>query len=360
VIQQGLIDAEDADALGKRMIAAVEPPIDLNGQFQHVGISIGVTLSEFSAPNLPDELIKQADIALYQAKEHGRSRIRFFSEDMNVKLREHHTLEIELRAAISEQRLVLQYQPQVDLVTGSVLGAEALVRWNRPDHGMVPPDRFIGLAEDTGLIVPIGLWVLRAACFRATTWPEHIGIAVNVSPVQLRQTGFCQAVADVIKETGITPSRLELEITEGVLMRDTMETLAILQRLRNLGTKLAMDDFGTGYSSLGYLQKFRFDKIKIDRTFISRLGQDPHAEAIVRAVVGMTKALGIRANAEGVETNAQASVLRALGCSEAQGYLYSRPLAAEAFHEVASVARLGGLERSLSNQMTPQAASAAV
>jgi diguanylate cyclase (GGDEF)-like protein len=358
VIQQGLIDAEDADALGKRMLAAVEPPIDLNGQFQHVGISIGVTLSEVGAPNLADELVKQADIALYQAKEHGRSRIRFFSEDMNVKLQEHHTLEIELRAAVSEQRLVLRYQPQVDLLTGRVLGAEALVRWNRADHGMVPPDRFIGLAEDTGLIVPIGLWVLREACFRATTWPEHIGIAVNVSPVQLRQTGFCQAVADVIQETGITPSRLELEITEGVLMRDTIETLAILQRLRNLGTKLAMDDFGTGYSSLGYLQKFRFDKIKIDRGFIARLGEDPHAEAIVRAVVGMTKALGIRANAEGVETNAQAGVLRALGCSEAQGYLYSRPLSAEAFDEVASTASLGGVERSLFNQMTPQAAGA--
>ena len=317
-------------------------------------------MSEVGAPNLPDELIKQADIALYQAKEHGRSRIWFFSEDMNVKVREHHTLETDLRAAIGEQRLILQYQPQVDLLTGCVLGAEALVRWNRPDHGMVPPDRFIGLAEDTGLIVPIGLWVLREACLRATTWPEHIGIAVNVSPVQLRQTGFCQAVADVIHETGITPSRLELEITEGVLMRDTRETLAILQRLRNLGTKLAMDDFGTGYSSLGYLQKFRFDKIKIDRSFISRLGQDPNAEAIVRAIVGMTKALGIRANAEGVETSAQAAVLRALGCSEAQGYLYSRPISSEAFDEVASATRLGVVERSLFNQMTPEAASAAL
>ncbi len=360
VIQQSILDAEDADALGKRMLAAIEPPIDLNGQFQHVGISIGITLSDAGAPNLSDDLIKQADIALYQAKEHGRSRIRFYSEDMNVKLREHHALEIELRAAVSEQRLVLQYQPQVDLLTSRVIGAEALVRWNRLDHGMVPPDRFIGLAEDTGLIVPIGLWVLRAACLRATTWPEHIGIAVNVSPVQLRQAGFCQAVADVIQETGITPSRLELEITEGVLMRDTEETLAILQRLRNLGTKLAMDDFGTGYSSLGYLQKFRFDKIKIDRSFISRLGEDPNAEAIVRAVVGMTKAVGIRANAEGVETNAQAGVLRALGCSEAQGYFYSRPLAAEAFDKVASAASLGGAERSLFGQMTPQPAGAAM
>jgi diguanylate cyclase (GGDEF)-like protein len=361
VIQQVLGHAEDVNALGDRMLAAVEPPIDLDGRFQHVGISIGVTLSKVGAPNQPDELIKQADIALYQAKEHGRSRIRFFAEDMNVKLREHHAMETDLRAAVTEQRLIMQYQPQIDLLTGAMLGAEALLRWNRPNHGMVPPDQFIGLAEDTGLIVPIGLWVLGAACRRATTWPEHIGIAVNVSPVQLRHTGFCQAVSDIIRETGITPSRLELEITEGVLMRDTAETLAILQRLRNLGTKLAMDDFGTGYSSLGYLQKFRFDKIKIDRGFISRLGQDPpNAEAIVSAVVAMTRALGVRVNAEGVETSAQAAALRALGCSEAQGYLYSRPISGEAFDELVGATRSVTLEGSQSNQMTSLAATVAV
>jgi diguanylate cyclase (GGDEF)-like protein len=359
VIQPVIRRAEDADALGKTMLAAIEPPIDLCGRLHHIGISIGVALSEIGAPNQPDELIKQADIALYQAKEHGRSRVRFFAEDMNVKLQEHHTMETDLRAAISEQTLILYYQPQIDLLTGALLGAEALLRWNRPGHGMVPPDRFIGLAEETGLIVPIGLWVLREASRRATTWPKHLGIAVNVSPVQLRHAGLCQAVTDVIHETGITPSRLELEVTEGVLMRDTVETLATLQRLRNLGTKLAMDDFGTGYSSLGYLQKFRFDKIKIDRSFISRLGQDPNAEAIVRAVVGMTKALGVRANAEGVETTAQAAVLRALGCSEAQGYLYSRPIPGEAFDELASAAGLVALGRSQHNQMKPQVAATA-
>jgi EAL domain-containing protein (putative c-di-GMP-specific phosphodiesterase class I) len=175
------------------------------------------------------------------------------------------------------------------------------------------------------------LWVLREACRRAASWPEHLGIAVNVSPVQLRRAGFCQAVIDTIRDTGITPARLELELTEGILMKDTREVLAILQRLRNLGVKLAMDDFGTGYSSLGYLQKFRFDKIKIDRSFISRLGEDPNADAIMRAVVSMTEALGIRAIAEGVETSAQADVLRAHGCAEAQGYLYSRPIPGEAF-----------------------------
>jgi EAL domain-containing protein (putative c-di-GMP-specific phosphodiesterase class I) len=317
-------------------------------------------LSDVGAQNKPDELIKQADIALYQAKEHGRSRVRFFDEDMNVRLRDHHTMEIDLRTAIDEQSLIVHYQPQIDLTTGAVVGAEALLRWNRLGHGMVSPDRFVGLAEDTGLIVPIGLWVLREACRRAATWPEHLRIAVNVSPVQLRHAGFCQAVTDVIHETGIAPSRLEFEITEGVLMRDTAEILAILQRLRNLGTKLAMDDFGTGYSSLGYLQKFRFDKIKIDRSFISRLGQDLDAEAIVRAVVGMTKTLGVRTNAEGVETSAQAAVLRSLGCSEAQGYLYSRPLSGEAFDRLASAGRLAAPEGSRSNQMIHQATAAAV
>jgi EAL domain-containing protein (putative c-di-GMP-specific phosphodiesterase class I) len=179
--------------------------------------------------------------------------------------------------------------------------------------------------------VPLGLWVMRDACRRAAMWPEHIGIAVNVSTVQLRQAGFCRAVIGIIRETGIAPSRLELEITESVFLHDTAETMATLQRLREIGIKLAMDDFGTGYSSLGYLQRFRFDKIKIDRTFIARLGQERNADAIVCAVVGLTEALGIRAIAEGVETNAQAEMLRAHGCPEAQGYLYSRPVAAEAF-----------------------------
>jgi diguanylate cyclase (GGDEF)-like protein len=328
VILPMLRRGDDVDVLGQRLIAAIKPPIDLNGQPQHVGISIGISLSEIGAPNLADELIKQADIALYQAKDEGRGRLCFFSPAMNARLQERHTMEVELRAALAEGNLVLHYQPQVDLATGGVVGAEALLRWNRPGHGMVSPDQFIGLAEDTGLIVAIGSWVLCEACRRATSWPEHVGIAVNVSPVQLRHPGFCRAVIDAIRDSGISPSRLELEITESILMQDTAETLITLQRLHDLGIKLAMDDFGTGYSSLGYLQKFRFDKIKIDQSFVSRLGHDPNADAIVCAVVGMTKALGVRANAEGVETRIHAEALRALGCSEAQGFLYSpRPRA---------------------------------
>jgi len=340
VIQAGVRRPEDVDALGQRLIAAMATPIDIDGQSQPVGISVGVTLSEFGVPQQPDQLLKQADMALHQAKQEGRGRLCFFAPDMNVKLRERHAMETDLRAAAGGSGLMLHYQPQVDLRTGRVLGAEALLRWNRPGHGMVPPDRFIGLAEDTGLIVPIGAWVLREACRCAAAWPESIGIAVNVSTMQLRQAGFCQVVADTLRETGLAPGRLELEITESILMQDTSDTLATLQRLRELGTRLAMDDFGTGYSSLGYLQKIRFDKVKIDRSFVSRLGEDAHADAIVRAVIGMTDALGVRVVAEGVETRIQADALRAAGCFEAQGYLYGRPVPAEAF---AALLHAGGM-----------------
>jgi diguanylate cyclase (GGDEF)-like protein len=331
VIQPLLRRAEDADLLAQRLVAAIAPPIDLDGQRHVVGLSVGVALSGIGTLEQSEELMKAADMALYRAKDEGRGRICFYSPDMDVKLQERHAMETDLRAAIAEQRLTLHYQPQVDLATGRLLGAEALLRWNRPGHGVVPPEEFIGLAEDTGLIVPIGIWVLHEACRRATTWPEHIGIAVNVSPVQFRHAGLFEAVATILHDTGLAPARLELEITESLLLQDTEQTLATLLRLRKLGTKLAMDDFGTGYSSLGYLQKFNFDKIKIDRSFVSRIGEDPNAEAIVRAVIGMTEALGVCAIAEGVETSAQADMLRAQGCPEGQGFLYSRPLAGEAF-----------------------------
>jgi diguanylate cyclase (GGDEF)-like protein len=331
VIQPTVRRVEDVDILAQRLLAAIKPPLELGGQPHHVGLSIGVAISVPDAPNQPDELMKQADMALYRAKGEGRGQVRFFTPDMDAQLQERRAMESDLRLALAEDRLFLHYQPQVDLVTEKVLGAEALLRWDRPGHGPVPPDRFIPLAEDTGLILPIGTWVLREACRRAATWAEPIAIAVNVSPKQLRQADFCATVSAIIAETGIAPSRLELEITEGVLMQGTEQNVAILQRLSEIGVSLAMDDFGTGYSSLGYLRKFRFDRIKIDRSFVSRLGEDPHAEAIVSAVVGMTEALGARSIAEGVETPTQAEVLRTLGCTEAQGYLYGRPMAGEAF-----------------------------
>jgi len=331
VIQPMLRRSEDADALARALLETVVQPFEYDGQLLYVGLSIGLSLSEPGARCDPDQLMRQADMALYQAKNEGRGRACFFAPEMNAILHERRAMETDLRCAITGSGLVLHYQPQIDLATGRLVGAEALLRWHRPGHGIVPPDQFISVAEDTGLIVPIGLWVLREACHRATRWPARIGVAINVSPVQLRQPDFVETFTAAICESGIAPSRVELEITESVLMQDTEPTLAKLAKLRAFGVALAMDDFGTGYSSLGYLQKFRFDKIKIDRSFISRLGQDRNADAIVRAVVGMTEALGVRASAEGVETSEQADVLRAQGCSEAQGFLYSRPLSGEAF-----------------------------
>jgi diguanylate cyclase (GGDEF)-like protein len=334
VIHPRAREPEDVASLAQRLITALRPSIELDGHLATIGVSIGIALSQPVGSCSAEEMLQDADVALYQAKEAGRGRFCFFAPDMNTRLRERRELESDLRAAVAGEGLYLHYQPQVELATGRLIGAEALLRWNRTGHGMVPPNQFIGLAEETGLIGPIGLWVLREACREATTWPDDIGIAVNASPVQFRLPEFYDDVVGALTETGLAPARLEIEITEGVIMNDTDETLATLGRLRRLGVRLTMDDFGTGYSSLGYLQKFRFDKIKIDRSFVCRLGEDPNAAAIVRAVVGLSDALGVCPNAEGVETVQQADLLRAQGCREVQGYLFGRPMAAASLRAV--------------------------
>ena len=247
--------------------------------------------------------------------------------------------ENDLRAALETGELHLHYQPQLDLKTGTIIGAEALMRWNRPGHGPQSPGDFIPVAEETGLIVPMGAWLLIQACREAATWPQGTRVAVNVSPIQFRYAGFLDTVRRALAASGLDPRRLELEVTEGILIQDTEETLAILAELRAIGVRLAMDDFGTGYASLGYLQKFHFDKIKIDRSFVRNLGADVNADAIVRAVVGMGEALGISTNAEGVENAEQAARLLAHGCKEVQGFLYSRPVAPEALHALFEPAR---------------------
>ena len=337
VVQIGVRNPEDARALAARLIETVREPVIIDTHKVFVGLSIGVALS---APDVDGaELTKQADIALYQAKGAGRGGYCFFAPEMNGAMLRRKETENDLRAALETGELHLHYQPQLDLKTGTIIGAEALMRWNRPGHGPQSPGDFIPVAEETGLIVPMGAWLLIQACREAATWPQGTRVAVNVSPIQFRYAGFLDTVRRALAASGLDPRRLELEVTEGILIQDTEETLAILAELRAIGVRLAMDDFGTGYASLGYLQKFHFDKIKIDRSFVRNLGADVNADAIVRAVVGMGEALGISTNAEGVENAEQAARLLAHGCKEVQGFLYSRPVAPEALHALFEPAR---------------------
>jgi diguanylate cyclase (GGDEF)-like protein len=328
VIQTAASDSRDAEMLAARLIETMRAPVNIDGQQVFIGLSIGIALN---APGIDAaELTKQADIALYQAKAAGRGGYCFFAPEMNAGVLRRQAIENDLRGALERDELAVHYQPQVDLATGEMVGAEALMRWTRPGYGAVPPDLFIPISEETGLIVSMGAWLLGEACREAVTWPATMRVAVNVSPVQFRLTGFLDMVRGSLARSGLDPHRLELEVTEGILIHDTEETLATLAELRAIGVRLAMDDFGTGYASLGYLQKFRFDKIKIDRSFVQNLGSDRNAEAIVRAVVGLSDALGMSTNAEGVENYEQAAMLRAHGCHEAQGFLYSKPVPGDA------------------------------
>jgi EAL domain-containing protein (putative c-di-GMP-specific phosphodiesterase class I) len=253
---------------------------------------------------------------------------------MNKKLLERQALESDMPEALEKGQFRLHYQPQIDLNDRQVVGAEALIRWQHPRRGEVFPEAFIPLAEETGLIIRIGEWVLREACLQAAAWPRLRCMAVNVSPVQFRRVGFVDQVQRALHQSGLDPARLEVEITEGVLLNETAETLSTLHRLRSMGVAIAMDDFGTGYSSLGYLQKFHFDKIKIDRSFVQNLETDVHAAEIVRAVLHMGHAMGIRVNAEGVEDEQQAIFLHDEGCEEVQGFLFGKALTVVEFSEL--------------------------
>jgi diguanylate cyclase (GGDEF)-like protein len=332
VIQPGVHLAHEAGVLANRLIAATREPVMIDGQQVFVGLSVGIAISTPDATAA--ELAKQADVALYGAKAGGRDRFCVFAPEMNADLHSRRAMENDLRAALENGGLGIHYQPQIDVASGEIVGTEALMRWTRPGHGTVSPVVFIPVAEETGLIVSLGAWLLGEACREAMTWPASWHVAVNVSPVQFRVDGFLDSVRDALAQSGLDPQRLELEITEGVLLSDTEDTLTILQQLRALGVRLALDDFGTGYASLGYLQKFRFDKVKIDRSFVRNLGVDHYAAAIVRAVVGLCDALGMSTIAEGVENDEQVSILRAQGCREAQGFLYWAPMPAHALHRV--------------------------
>ncbi len=322
--------------LADRLIGALSQPFDLNGSEVNVGASIGISLREADSTSkvqTSEEMLRQADLALYRAKAEGRGTFRYFEDEMNEKLITRKQLENDLRNAISRDELHLHFQPQIDLETNEIVGVEALLRWNRGGEGLVAPDKFIPLAEETGLIIPIGDWVIQKACACVRDWPE-LTVAVNVSPVQFRQGNLAKTVRDALAAEGVDPHRLEVEITEGVLLKHTEDTMQTLAELQAMGVKIAMDDFGTGYSSLNYLRSFPFDKIKIDRSFVADLGKDGDADSIIDAVIGLGQSIGMKANAEGVETAEQAQLLRAKGCDEAQGFLYSRPLPSSSIGEL--------------------------
>jgi predicted signal transduction protein with EAL and GGDEF domain len=306
------------------LLEIVSHPMDFNGQQIVSGVSIGVALSATDGEDA-DGLIKRADLALYRAKAEGRGTFRFFEEEMDARAQARRALEIDLRQAVIKNQLELHYQPQIDIFTDELVGFESLVRWRHPERGMISPLDFIPLAEETGIIGSIGEWVLHRACSDALAWPSSIKVAVNVSPAQFRTRNIAQLVAKVLADTGLKPSRLELEITESILLRDVDENLTTLRNLKSLGVRISMDDFGTGYSSLGSLRSFPFDKIKIDRSFVSDLERSQDAAAIVHAVLGLGHSLGVATCAEGVETQEQLAFLRGEGCTEVQGYYYSKP-----------------------------------
>jgi diguanylate cyclase (GGDEF)-like protein/PAS domain S-box-containing protein len=312
-----------AEALAGRLIAALDTDIDVDGMPMSIGLTVGIAVFPQDGADALT-LVANADAALFRAKSEARGSVRFFELAMDKKLRERRALQQDLRLAIARNELELHYQPQAH-INGEITGFEALVRWHHPRFGLVAPSTFIPLAEETGLIIHMGEWILRAACQEAASWPKPLRIGINLSPVQFQRGDLVKLVHEVLLESGLSPSRLELEITEGVLIGDFSGAVAILRRLKNLGVRIAMDDFGTGYSSLSYLQSFPFDKIKIDQAFVANLSHSQQAVTIIRAVIALGRGLDLPVVAEGVETEEQRKFLAAEHCSEIQGYLVGRP-----------------------------------
>ena len=313
-----------AATLAERLLAAFADEFEIEDQRIQISLTIGGAVYPTDGADAKT-LMVNVDAALYRAKSEMRGVVVFFEPEMSARLRERHALQQDLRSAIARGELLLHYQPQVRM-TGEMIGFEVLARWQCPKRGMVSPGTFIPIAEENGLIIPLGEWVLRAACCEAASWPRPLTIAVNISPIQFHHGDLPRLVHSILLETGLAPSRLELEITEGVFINDFSHGVSILRRLKSLGVQIALDDFGTGYSSLSYVHSFPFDKIKIDQTFIGDLRHSRHSMAIVRAVIGLGHSLNMPVLAEGVETQAQRGVLMKEGCDEAQGYFFGRPL----------------------------------
>ena len=322
VILPSDVSPNEASGFAARLINVLSAPYDLDGNEVVIGASIGIALSPGDGES-SEELMRNADLALYRAKEDGGGVHRFFEREMDRQAQKRRDMELDLRRALANGEFELHYQPLVHVASDSISGFESLLRWRHPDKGMISPADFIPVAEDIGLIVAIGEWVLREACAEAMKWPADIKVAINLSPVQFRSRNLLQIVISALAQSGLSPGRLELEITESVFLAETETNLAILHQLRELGVSISMDDFGTGYSSLSYLRSFPFDKIKIDRSFVKDLAKRSDSVAIVRAISGLGRSLNITTTAEGVETMDQLDWLRAEGCNEVQGFLFS-------------------------------------
>jgi diguanylate cyclase (GGDEF)-like protein/PAS domain S-box-containing protein len=324
IVQTCIGQPSDVMELVRRIYQAIREPYECLGHHVTADASIGIALAPHDGTDL-DQLLKSADLAMYGAKADGRRTYRFFEAEMDARVKARRTLELDIRQALVDGAFELHYQPVVNLRSNTIVGCEALLRWRHPVRGMIPPAEFIPVAEETGLISEIGDWALATACAEAMNWPSDIRLAVNVSPVQFRSHAFSLKVVNTLATSGLPANRLELEITEAVLIRDDEVTLNLLQHLRSIGVRIALDDFGTGYSSLSYLRRFPFDKIKIDRSFVDGITEADGASAIVQAVINIASAQDMTTTAEGIETERQREMLHDLGCTEMQGFLFSRP-----------------------------------
>ena len=341
VLQAGLTHDQDPDWLAQRIAAALKDPFEIDGHRIDIDASIGIAMAPHDGTDV-DHLLKKADMALYAAKTAGRGRHRFFASAMERATQERRALELDLREALAAEQFDLHFQPLVDLASGRITTCEALLRWTHPTRGAVPPAVFIPVAEETGMIVPLGRWLLERACNEAARWPADIKVAVNLSPVQFRDRTLALQIAAALGHSGLAARRLELEVTERLLLEDNDSTLATMRQFTQLGVGLSLDDFGTGYSSLNYLRKFPFHKIKIDQSFICDLGQERDARPIIGAVASLGSGLDKIVVAEGIETEEQRKLVIAQGCHEGQGYLFGRPMSGAAIREVLEAQVVGG------------------
>jgi len=328
IVQAPITDPSEATSLAQRFTASMSEPFDIDGHQAVIGASVGIAVGPGDGLR-PDKLLRNADLALYRAKGDGRGTFRLFEPAMDLQMQTRRIMELDLRKALPAGEFELYYQPVVNLASNEISGFEALIRWNHPERGVVSPVTFIPLAEEIGFIVPIGEWVIRQACATAAQWPGDLHVAVNISAVQFRSPGLMQVIVGALATSGLHPTRLEIEITETVLLHNKEATLAVLHQLRALGIRIAMDDFGTGNSSLTYLQSFPFDKIKIDRSFVKDITESTGSLNIVRAVAALANGMGMTATAEGVETREQLDRITSEGCTEMQGFLFSKPLPAQ-------------------------------